>query len=613
MNNSKNPKQDQSNAAGGGAQKSAYPLDHYTVAPKSKDGDGDKSPYYKSQAPSISMPKGGGALKGIDEKFTVNAVNGTASLSVPFPFTPGRGGFTPSLSLDYNSGSGNSEFGLGWGLSLPSIQRKTDKRLPQYDDANDGDVFLLAGAEDLLPKMDYNTGTGKWDADEDNNVTVGGHHYTVRRYRPRIEGLYARIEHIVKHGGSGSWWKVTTKENVVTFYGLTAQARLCDPADNDRIFKWLPQLSYDNKGNVQRYYYVAEDLTGVGHYAHENNRINGLAPFANVYLKSVKYCNRTPWFAAAGDRYDVSASLPAGTDFLMELVIDHGDHDVAAPAPVPSGSWPARMDAFSDFHAGFEVRTYRRCMRVLMFHYFDELDGGNPVLVRSLDMDYHLGTAPVDLAEADYITAITQSGYLQKPDHTYIKKSLPAMTMDYEPLQWDNRIHNVSREDAQNAPQGLTGAYQWIDLWGEGLPGILTEQAGGWFYKRNLGDGHFEPALSIAPKPSLLGLGGTMQWADLEADGRRQLVSHDPQFPGYYELDDDQQWQPFRSFKEWVNVDWKSPYTKMLDLNGDGRPDLLLTEEKVHGGGMRMKGSRAIPQAGIAIPGTMKNAAPVCS
>ena len=30
------------------------------------------------EVPSISLPKGGGAIKSIDEKFSVNAVNGTA-------------------------------------------------------------------------------------------------------------------------------------------------------------------------------------------------------------------------------------------------------------------------------------------------------------------------------------------------------------------------------------------------------------------------------------------------------------------------------------------------------------------------------------------------------
>ena len=86
-------------------------------------------------APSLSLPKGGGAVRGIGEKFTANPVTGTGSMSVPIATSPGRSGFGPQLSLSYDSGSGNGPFGFGWGLSLPSITRKTDKALPQYRDA----------------------------------------------------------------------------------------------------------------------------------------------------------------------------------------------------------------------------------------------------------------------------------------------------------------------------------------------------------------------------------------------------------------------------------------------------------------------------------------------
>ena len=102
------------------------------------------------EVPSITLPKGGGAIKGIDEKFSVNAVNGTASFSIPLPASPARG-VSPSLSLSYNSGAGNGIFALGWNVNLSSIKRKTDKGLPQYLDSIDSDTFLLADAEDLVP------------------------------------------------------------------------------------------------------------------------------------------------------------------------------------------------------------------------------------------------------------------------------------------------------------------------------------------------------------------------------------------------------------------------------------------------------------------------------
>src|SRR5947207_851954 len=95
-------------------------------------------------APTISLPKGGGAIRGIGEKFGANPVTGTGSMTVPIATSPGRSGFGPQLSLSYDSGSGNSPFGFGWSLSVPSISRKTDKGLPQYLDADESDVFVLS-------------------------------------------------------------------------------------------------------------------------------------------------------------------------------------------------------------------------------------------------------------------------------------------------------------------------------------------------------------------------------------------------------------------------------------------------------------------------------------
>src|SRR5882762_5388422 len=77
--------------------------------------------------PSISLPKGGGAIRGIGEKLAANPATGTGSLSVPIFTSPGRSGFGPRLSLSYDSGTGNGPFGFGWTISLPSITRRTDK------------------------------------------------------------------------------------------------------------------------------------------------------------------------------------------------------------------------------------------------------------------------------------------------------------------------------------------------------------------------------------------------------------------------------------------------------------------------------------------------------
>lgn len=109
----------------------------------------------RSSLPSISLPKGGGAIRGIGEKFAANPVTGTGAMTVPLAISPGRSGFGPQLSLAYDSGAGNGPFGFGWSLSLPTITRKTDKGLPQYWDTEESDVFILSGAEDLVPVLQH--------------------------------------------------------------------------------------------------------------------------------------------------------------------------------------------------------------------------------------------------------------------------------------------------------------------------------------------------------------------------------------------------------------------------------------------------------------------------
>jgi len=111
------------------------------------------SPKDQPHAPSISLPKGGGAIRGM------------GSMTLPIATSPGRSGFGPQLSLSYDFGAVNGPFGFGWNLSLPQITRKTDKGLPRYLDgqaqALDSYVFILSGAEDLVPEIEKDA-KGKW-------------------------------------------------------------------------------------------------------------------------------------------------------------------------------------------------------------------------------------------------------------------------------------------------------------------------------------------------------------------------------------------------------------------------------------------------------------------
>ena len=80
------------------------------------------------EPPAISLPTGGGAVRGIGETFAANPAFGTGSMQVPIVTSPGRDGFGPALRISYDTGLGNGPFGIGWTLGLPTITRKTDLR-----------------------------------------------------------------------------------------------------------------------------------------------------------------------------------------------------------------------------------------------------------------------------------------------------------------------------------------------------------------------------------------------------------------------------------------------------------------------------------------------------
>lgn len=190
--------------------------------------DGNASDAFRVSAPTVSLPTGGGAIRGIGEKFAANPVTGTGSMTVPIATSPGRSGFGPQFSLSYDSGAGNGPFGFGWSLSLPAITRKTDKGLPQYCDAEESDVYILSGAEDLVPVL-MPDGTRFQD-----DTTAPG--YMIYRYRPRIEGLFARIERWTRLSDGDTHWRSISKDNILTVYGSTSESRIADPVNPNHVF-----------------------------------------------------------------------------------------------------------------------------------------------------------------------------------------------------------------------------------------------------------------------------------------------------------------------------------------------------------------------------------------
>lgn len=500
----------------------------------------------KIEQQKLSLPQGGGAVTGLGESFQPNAFSGTAQLSIPIYLTPGRS-LSPSLALDYSSGGGNGPFGLGCSLPLPMVARQTRLHVPRYDDT---DVFSLSGEGDLTPRADVPVRR------EDD----GGAEWEVRTYRPRTEGGMSLIERWRRADTGESHWRVVSAENVTTVYGRTAQARIADPAAPSRIFQWLVEESWDARGNRVLYGYVPEDTVGVAPAVFEADR----GPNAQRYPAWIRYGNYFP------------DGAPGDEAFAFEVVFDYGQYDLddlsAGSRPdLPARPWPARKDPFSSYRSGFEIRTCRLCRAVLMFHHFPDELGPEPCLVRATRFGYD------ETETFSFLTAACQEGFLRAEDGSYTRQTLPPLTLSY------------SRFDPPPAPEfrPLTvpvgsampgylqpGAYQPVDLDGEGLPGFLYADGASTLYYAPLGEGEYAPPRTPPSFPDARELGsGAASLQDLDGDGRLELVVQTGGLAGFYPREDDGGWGGYRPLRS-VPTAGGEP----ADLDGDGRSDLLAFE-----------------------------------
>ncbi len=522
--------------------------------------------------PQIELPKGGGAIRGISEKFSANPITGTSSLSIPLPISPARG-FQPELTLAYDSGRGNSAYGLGWDIDVASIVRKTDKGLPTYDDRSDKDTFSLSGAEDLVPFLsDLN---GRW-TETINNIELQGKTWQVKLYRPRIEGSFSKIERWLDPETNIIWWRTVSTANVTTVYGFNEQACVYQPNNRAKTFRWMIDFVYDDKGHFTQYCYKRENHVGVPfEQACEQHRKG--EDFAQLYLKKVLYGIKNSRFKSGYSDADLyrQAFHDRARDFHFQTVFDYGDHSEGSTSPTADvDHWPARKDAFSNYKAGFEIRTYRRCRRVMLFHDFPEL-GNHPELINSLNFE---------VKELDggfsFLSSVHSTGYKRDGNGVMQHIDMPKMEFEYQRHSWNKKLHTVDPQSLENIPAGVDGQnYQWVDLYNEGLSGVLTEQAGALYYKQNLGAATFARAEPLSVSPSLKGFANGWTFQDLEANGIKSLVSSNGTARGYYDFDGEQHWQNFMPFKQVPNIAFDDPNLKIIDLNGDGRADILITEE----------------------------------
>ena len=469
----------------------------------------------------ISLPKGGGALQGIGEKFAPDLFTGTGNFTVPIALPPGRNGFQPDLSLVYSTGNGNGVFGLGWGLSIPGVMRKTSKGIPRYDNARD--TFVLSGAEDLVP------------VESEPGIT---------RYQPRTEGLFARIEY--HRDANNNYWKVWSKDGLVSYYGTTeTPAEEEEPAiianpdllRRDNIFAWKLARTEDPFGNRIEYKYdrdLAED---------------GPRHWDQLYLSRIQYVDY-------GDRDN--------PQFLVSVTFDYEN----------------RPDPFSEYRSGFEIRTCRRCREIRVC-----TNAGEERLVRTYRFIYLDQREDLDnltqLLPLNGISLLSQVRVIghdeTNPDSEQQSETLPPLEFNYTQFEPEGRdFFPVQGRDlparSLSAPE-----LELADLFGNGLPDIL-EMNGTVRYWRNLGNGQFDLPREMKTAPAGLTLADSgVQLIDAQGDSRIDLLVTTELLSGYFPLQFGGLWnrKSFQRYEVAPSFNLEGPEVQRVDLTGDGVTDVI--------------------------------------
>ena len=233
-----------------------------------------------------------------------------------------------------------------------------------------------------------------------------------------------------------------------------------------------------------------------------------------------------------------------------------------------------RPDPFSDHRPGFALRTTQRVAAIETW-----TQAGAPVLARRVELSYADQTGAPAANAVSLLTRVTVTGV--DGDTT---QTLPPLEFGYTP--WDpaaRRYHPLAVPAAQLPATSLAGpGLDLVDMFGDGLVSIL-QLNGTAQYWRNRGDGSFDPPRSLSYAPAGVDLGDPgVQLADLDGDGRPDLLVSTPDRTGYWPLAADGGFDPagYIPVRDAPTVSLADPLVRLIDLDGDGITDALRTGDR---------------------------------
>jgi hypothetical protein len=495
-------------------------------------------------------------------QFKTDPFSGRFAYSIPIVVPPARQGAAPTLALGYNSGGGNGPCGVGWGLEVGQIERDIKDGVPvkwngtltepKYDETR-GFTFSMGGASARLVPTAV---TNEW--------------------RAEVEGAFLKFT----FEKANNRWLVSDKSGNRFYFGHTADSRMMHPrwtpGGADTTYRWGLSQVLDVNGN-------RTDVTWARHdeliypltIAYNGNLNDGGLALANVVSFD--------WVARSND---VVINYRPGYEVRQTRRLNRID--------VTAGG--ATVRSYRLTYA--ESASTRRSLltKVQLFG----TDGATPL--PALEFSYHqkpASFAPVmDWASVDAATATDMASISAKSDNAYV--DLFDLNGDGLPDRVRRTFYYIETPHlCINGEYAVEYVYRWT---------YQPNTGSGFAASRDFGDldtSFYPPGTSCFRRQA-------GQWAgfyasgnpsvyvgvyDLNGDGRNDRVLRSygaPYDRFYYQTNNGAGFGPLQ---QWLintqgspSVDWGSiayhyrdsvldthTYVDLVDLNGDGLPDRVMT------------------------------------
>jgi hypothetical protein len=209
---------------------------------------------------SRELEEGKNFVQRLTTSLSVGESTGSLSTAYPIAIPPGRG-VTPRIELQYSSSGGASEYGFGWELTIPMIERVTES----------------GGAPMLLTSDRYRFRNGHETAElEDSGTVIDGW----KVYKERVEKSFNRF--LLQN----DTWRILTPSGLRYELGTSSGSRRTSPFFQISA-AWLVSRIIDPHSNFAQYTYSPDPVgePRIASIQYNGNEVTGLSPGLRVDFK----------------------------------------------------------------------------------------------------------------------------------------------------------------------------------------------------------------------------------------------------------------------------------------------------------------------------------------